>query len=145
MFIGNNDEYTICNICRESTISSNLRCQNCRARLPINYISHRNRITNINLIIPIQRTENESLIKINNLPVKEELKDRSMTIELYNKGKNGKLESPLCVICQDNIEYGQHIYLLSCKHFFHKNCAKKWFYEKSECPYCRKKFILVYK
>ena len=64
-----------------------------------------------------------------------------MTFDLYSKDKEGALEPRICCICQENISVGQYAYFLLCTHCFHRNCADKWFEKKSECPYCRKKYL----
>ena len=147
MFLRDNE---ICNICGESIemISDDIqRCPNCRARLlnrNHNFISNRNHLSLINNNIFTGINSNRSDRKDNIFPKNEELKEIEMTLNLYNK-KNDKLEPPDCCICLDEILYGQFIYLLSCNHLFHTECAYKWFKKKSECPYCRKQFNFIYK
>ena len=67
-----------------------------------------------------------------------------MSLNLYKKGNNDKIEPRVCCICRENIELGEKIYLLSCDHCFHKSCIIEWFKKKPECPYCRKEFNLEY-
>ena len=151
-------EYITCPICRELTSNSNLRCQNCRSRLPHRNNRRGNSVSNVQRILRGQIQHNNAIHNINsNLetenrpkyryvsPVKEELEVEKMNFALYNKGKNGDLEPITCCICLDNIIFAQHIYILSCKHIYHKNCLRKWLKENSNCPYCRKKFIITYK
>ena len=146
-FYSNN--YHICRICGESNFSDSRRCQNCGVFLRRNNrgnsvsfsnIRINNNITNINNINRIENNE----VKIDRPVYIEELEVKKMNFIFYNK-ENNKIEPKICCICQETIEYGHNIYLLSCNHCFHQNCLKKWFNQKSECPYCRKRFIIRYK
>ena len=136
-------EFVSCQICKERVSINYPTCPNCKSRI-INRNRNRNRnairnhINQINNNISHQinlNINNENYIK---LPYKEKLQTKKMTFQLYNRN-DLNLEAPICGICLANIEYGQTIYLLPCKHLFHKYCANKWFEKKSECPYCRKK------
>ena len=146
-FYSNN--YHICRICGESNFSDSRRCQNCGVFLRRNNrgnsvsfsnIRRNNNITNNNNINQIENNE----VKIDRPIYIEELEVKKMNFVFYNK-ENNKIEPKICCICQETIEYGHNIYLLSCNHCFHQNCLKKWFNQKSECPYCRKRFIIRYK
>ena len=146
-FYSNN--YHICRICGESNFSDSRRCQNCGVFLRRNNrgnsvsfsnIRRNNNITNNNNINQIENNE----VKIDRPIYIEELEVKKMNFIFYNK-ENNKIEPKICCICQETIEYGHNIYLLSCNHCFHQNCLKKWFNQKSECPYCRKRFIIRYK
>ena len=140
------DNSIACSVCGEMFERDSSRCPNCRTM--IRRINRRNSYLNsINQMknnIFTQLNSNRNYKNDNISTEKEELETRKMNFELYNK-KNNSLEPPLCGICLENIEYGQFIYLLSCKHLFHKYCSLKWFKIKSECPFCRKKFLLIYK
>ena len=146
-FYSNN--YHICRICGESNFSDSRRCQNCGVFLRRNNrgnsvsfsnIRINNNINNINIINRIENNE----VKTDRPVYIEELEVKKMNFIFYNK-ENNKIEPKICCICQETIEYGHNIYLLSCNHCFHQNCLKKWFNQKSECPYCRKRFIIRYK
>ena len=135
------DEDSIkCSICHEFNDSSSIRCQNCRSRLIHDSLSQ---VMNDDYYdeLDFDYNNNDKFI----LPCNEILKIKKMSYSLYNKGKNGVLEPPTCCICRENIELEQNIYLLSCNHFYHQFCITEWFKEKSECPFCRKKFILFFK
>ena len=137
---------TICPICREGCESYTIRCPNCRTRLRVR--NNRNDRFNINHIIGQFNLnifpENNSVRKFDAELVKEKLEVKRMTKDLC-LSKTNNLEKKICCICQYNIEFEQEIYLLSCNHLFHTECADKWFKEKSECPYCRKQFNFIYK
>eukprot|EP00937_MAST-01D_sp_MAST-1D-sp2_P002844 g2844.t1 len=42
-----------------------------------------------------------------------------------------------CPICMDDIEPGQTLLVLPCKHRYHAACLKQWLGQKNECPSCR--------
>lgn len=50
-----------------------------------------------------------------------------------------KKSDPFCAICQEicNIDDDESYYMLKCKHTFHKECIKRWFKIKKQCPICR--------
>ena len=134
------NEYVRCHICKERVSINTPSCPNCKSRVIIintnrNAIRHHNNQINNNSAQINANINNKNNIKLNN---KEKLQTKKMTFQLYNRN-DLNLEAPICGICLANIEYGQTIYLLPCKHFFHKHCANKWFEKKYECPYCRKK------
>ena len=42
-----------------------------------------------------------------------------------------------CSICLDKISVDNNIVVLSCKHFYHKECISEWFKKSKTCPLCR--------
>lgn len=50
-------------------------------------------------------------------------------------GDDGNAE---CSICMDNVEIGQEVTVLPCKHWFHGDCVTSWLKEHDTCPHCRK-------
>ncbi len=42
-----------------------------------------------------------------------------------------------CSICLSNIEVGNIVRSLPCKHDFHKKCIDAWLNDHATCPYCR--------
>ena len=142
------EEQISCNFCGEFFNRNARRCPNCR--LTINQRNQRNNYyansfhqIDFNILTEMNSNINNKN-NINDLPVKEVLETKKMNSQLYIK-KKGRFEPPICCICLENIVIGQNIYQLSCKHLFHKSCVTNWFKEKSECPYCRKKYNVVYK
>ncbi|KAF3768030.1 hypothetical protein M406DRAFT_275805, partial [Cryphonectria parasitica EP155] len=63
---------------------------------------------------------------INNL-LKKKL-DKEMT------GESGKAE---CTICLDEMNIGDEVTVLPCKHWFHGECVVLWLNEHNTCPICR--------
>ena len=50
-------------------------------------------------------------------------------------GSEGKAE---CSVCMDNVELGDEVTVLPCKHWFHGDCVGAWLKEHDTCPHCRK-------
>jgi hypothetical protein len=51
----------------------------------------------------------------------------------------------LCSICLCEIEDGEIVGDLSCKHYFHKDCLKVWLVKSNLCPFCRRCNIASHK
>ena len=49
-------------------------------------------------------------------------------------GNDGKAE---CSVCMDNVEVGEEVTMLPCKHWFHGDCVGAWLKEHDTCPHCR--------
>ena len=43
-----------------------------------------------------------------------------------------------CAICMDDLEAGDGVLELPCRHVFHKPCLAEWLAQKNECPNCRR-------
>ena len=50
-------------------------------------------------------------------------------------GSDGQAE---CSVCMDNVEIGDEVTTLPCKHWFHEQCVGIWLKEHDTCPHCRK-------
>ena len=50
------------------------------------------------------------------------------------------IKEEICLICLQNYNNQDKIISLTCTHFFHASCIKKWLEMKNICPLC-KKFI----
>jgi E3 ubiquitin-protein ligase RNF115/126 len=50
-------------------------------------------------------------------------------------GESNKAE---CTICMDEVELGEEVTRLYCKHWFHTPCISFWLKEHNTCPHCRK-------
>ena len=43
-----------------------------------------------------------------------------------------------CSICMDEVNIGEEVTMLPCKHWFHHPCVSAWLQEHDTCPHCRK-------
>ncbi|KAF2127542.1 hypothetical protein P153DRAFT_294879, partial [Dothidotthia symphoricarpi CBS 119687] len=43
-----------------------------------------------------------------------------------------------CSICMDEVNIGEEVTVLPCKHWFHHPCVSAWLKEHDTCPHCRK-------
>jgi len=43
-----------------------------------------------------------------------------------------------CSICMDEVNIGEEVTVLPCKHWFHHGCIAAWLSEHDTCPHCRK-------
>ena len=48
-------------------------------------------------------------------------------------------ENKRCIICMEDFQNNDTVTYLPCIHFFHKQCIKQWFNNRSECPICKLK------
>ncbi|OIW32538.1 hypothetical protein CONLIGDRAFT_572435, partial [Coniochaeta ligniaria NRRL 30616] len=55
-------------------------------------------------------------------------------VELEDLGSDGKAE---CTICIDEMNVGDEVTVLPCKHWFHGECVTLWLKEHNTCPICR--------
>jgi E3 ubiquitin-protein ligase RNF115/126 len=60
------------------------------------------------------------------------LPKRKITIEML--GAEGRAE---CSICMDDVNVGEEVTELPCKHWFHHACVEAWLHEHDTCPHCR--------
>ncbi|XP_029376041.1 E3 ubiquitin-protein ligase RNF43 [Echeneis naucrates] len=44
--------------------------------------------------------------------------------------------SPVCAICLEEFQDGQHLRIISCTHEFHKDCIDPWLLQNRTCPLC---------
>ena len=46
-------------------------------------------------------------------------------------------EDNTCAICCSNFCKNDEIFILKCKHFYHKKCSRNWLLDNETCPCCR--------
>ncbi|KAI1629093.1 hypothetical protein EDD37DRAFT_36495 [Exophiala viscosa] len=63
---------------------------------------------------------------------------RSLSKKKVDEEMLGNEGSAECSICMDNVELGQEVTVLPCKHWFHGDCVTAWLKEHDTCPHCRK-------
>jgi E3 ubiquitin-protein ligase RNF115/126 len=63
---------------------------------------------------------------IDNLPRKK--------VDVEMLGAEHKAE---CSICMDEVNIGEEVTVLPCKHWFHHQCVGAWLLEHDTCPHCR--------
>uniref|UniRef100_A0A8C5HCG3 RING-type E3 ubiquitin transferase n=1 Tax=Gouania willdenowi TaxID=441366 RepID=A0A8C5HCG3_GOUWI len=49
--------------------------------------------------------------------------------------------SPVCAICLEEFQDGQHLRIISCAHEFHKDCVDPWLLQHRTCPLCMHNII----
>lgn len=62
----------------------------------------------------------------------EKLGKRKVGVE--DLGSDGKAE---CTICIEELQVGEEVTVLPCKHWFHGECVTLWLKEHNTCPICR--------
>ena len=73
----------------------------------------------------------ESILEENNFNA-DNIPD--ITLEDVNELNN---ENKICLICLEEYKNNDLIKKLTCNHFFHSECLKKWLSIKAICPTCR--------
>jgi E3 ubiquitin-protein ligase RNF115/126 len=63
----------------------------------------------------------------------DSLPKKTITAEML--GAEGRAE---CSICMDEVNIGEEVTELPCKHWFHHPCVAAWLTEHDTCPHCRK-------
>ena len=63
--------------------------------------------------------------------------NRNILIKTF-KLENNESNDDSCSICLNNYKKEELVSVLNCNHKFHTECIKKWFDNKTNCPYCRK-------
>ena len=62
-------------------------------------------------------------------------------VENYQNDILKSVKNDLCGICmekfEDDVDNGNNVVNLDCKHYFHHKCLEKWIFKKPTCPICR--------
>jgi predicted nucleic acid-binding Zn ribbon protein len=64
-------------------------------------------------------------------------KKPNVKLDIECKSAPNTLKDENCTICVSEIEEGEQITELECKHILHTSCITEWVKYKSECPVCR--------
>lgn len=48
----------------------------------------------------------------------------------------------ICCICYDEINQGEYVTILKCKHIHHCECIKDWLVKQKNCPICKKEVLV---
>lgn len=64
--------------------------------------------------------------------------DINLLTARYKRPSEGQKEPAECVFCLSDIEEGEEIRELRCKHLFHRRCLDRWLvHRRATCPLCR--------
>ncbi|PWA84114.1 Zinc finger, RING/FYVE/PHD-type [Artemisia annua] len=64
---------------------------------------------------------------------------KNLRFTKYRKGEEGEI----CVVCQTEFEKNQRLAVLKCKHYYHRNCIRRWLLHKNICPLCKSQVVSV--
>ena len=51
-------------------------------------------------------------------------------------------DTPICIICREDMVFGQRIKKLQCGHKFHFQCLRTWLERQQSCPTCRQPIVV---
>ena len=54
-----------------------------------------------------------------------------------NDDVNDRIESDVCNICLESLNYDQLYRTIGCEHTFHPHCIDRWLFQSLTCPICR--------
>jgi len=54
-----------------------------------------------------------------------------------NNTNNNRIESDICNVCLDNLNYNELYRTINCSHSFHPHCIDRWLFQSKCCPICR--------
>jgi hypothetical protein len=54
-----------------------------------------------------------------------------------NDDVDDRIESDVCNICLESLNYNQLYRTIRCSHTFHPQCIDRWLFQSSHCPICR--------
>ena len=70
-------------------------------------------------------------------PNKKQEEVPKSTYDFTNQKKDNFEE---CVICLEDMKYGDQLSIIHCSHMYHLSCLQKWMEKKRICPLCDKSF-----
>ena len=62
-------------------------------------------------------------------------KNRNLQKVMIKELNDGLIKE--CSICLNELKIDDNITILSCKHYYHKECISQWFKKSKTCPLCR--------
>ncbi|KAK6258939.1 hypothetical protein SCA6_013413 [Theobroma cacao] len=69
------------------------------------------------------------------------IEEKNPTVR-YSSRSSSRLESNECAVCLSELEEGEEVRKLKCKHTFHKDCLDRWLQQYwATCPLCRTKVL----
>jgi hypothetical protein len=54
-----------------------------------------------------------------------------------NDNQNVRIDSNICNICLEDLNYNQLYRTINCSHSFHPHCIDRWLFQSKFCPLCR--------
>ena len=51
-------------------------------------------------------------------------------------------DRPICIICREDMTFGQRVKKLQCGHLFHFQCLRTWLERQQSCPTCRQAIVV---
>ena len=67
----------------------------------------------------------------------DENKLANLPVTKFKKVESKVGEEEKCPICLTELEDGEEIKTLPCKHLFHPDCIDPWLHKNSTCPICK--------
>ena len=52
------------------------------------------------------------------------------------------VDRPICIICREDMTFGQRVKKLQCGHLFHFQCLRTWLERQQSCPTCRQAIVV---
>ena len=56
---------------------------------------------------------------------------------LENNNNDDRIDSNICNICLEDLDYNQLYRTINCSHSFHPHCIDRWLFQSNYCPICR--------
>ncbi len=65
-------------------------------------------------------------------------KESPNTVYVFINQKKDNFQE--CVICLEDMKYGDELSIIPCSHIYHASCLHQWMEKKRICPLCDKSF-----